>query len=124
MTLLEKVTFQGSQWDCIQKAMSYKEQGFEVTDVEVKRIWPYFWRMTYIVTVEKKAPIIEFSASTAAFIKGFQDAQEAMIRQVLGLYKVPFEDFKYSLEYQLQEAIEREDYEEAARLRDEIAKKS
>jgi hypothetical protein len=87
------------------KAIEWAQQGYVVKSGRQITHWPFFWLKTIIVEMEKPLP-----GEIMIYVNG----------QLVGYSNTPIPDGPLSYEQQLTQAIEKEDYERAAELRDQI----
>jgi hypothetical protein len=102
------------------KITAYNQENYKVVFHTKKRDYPYFWRYRYTVTMadcDYLNDIGDIPQTSLSFIVSRQAMGEAM--RNLGV-AISNAINPIPLEEQLKEAIESEDYERAAEIRDQI----
>lgn len=108
----ERVTFAGTYNQVIKIGGEYTMHGYHIADTTDVIDWPFFWRRRYIIVMEKSIDNAENENYIAYVIARIWSDRRALNNAWVGFFP--------TIEEQLQIAVEQENYEEAARLRDII----
>lgn len=105
---IESVTFEGSFSYVVEQSKNHINYGFSLLKEWSAIDWPFFWRRKYYACLVRASNTVQISMDGKPI--GLAHSFEFVA-------KVTFDP---TLEQQLKIAIENEDYEEAARIRDLI----
>lgn len=121
---MDKITFSGTLGHVITLYNEYWKQGYRVSYTYDVIDWPYFWRRRWIVEMVRRTVGVYIDGkligvATPADVTVAGNTEYTFEFQGLVQFGEPPSILK-PLEQQLSEAVEAENYELAARLRDQI----